>query len=181
MDRSMADSYPQFKPEYGSSLPIVCHVRPFAYALWMTFGQRLAERRKELGMTQAELGKGLGTEGVDVGKQVVYGWEKDQHYPRVDQLILICRKLQCSADFLLFGSRVESNPKMAAAQKAINALSDEQRLELFTAIMQPGLGDQDVEAKIPATRTKPVTSADEVLRRARIPSPATKTITKKSA
>lgn len=75
--------------------------------------------RKLRGMTQTELGKGLGTDGADVGKQVVYGWEKDQHYPRVDQLILICEKLSCSADHLLFGNGAMTiSPKFLAAQKA---------------------------------------------------------------
>jgi transcriptional regulator with XRE-family HTH domain len=59
--------------------------------------------RKAKGLTQEGLGKGLGTDGTDASKSVVYGWEKDQHYPRVDQLTLICDKLGCSADFLLFG------------------------------------------------------------------------------
>lgn len=68
----------------------------------MSFGARLAQKRLEKGLTQAGLGVGLGT-GKDAGKGVVYGWEKDQHYPRVDQLILICNRLNCSADYLLYG------------------------------------------------------------------------------
>jgi transcriptional regulator with XRE-family HTH domain len=67
----------------------------------LTFGDRLRQCRRECGMTQAELGKGLGTDGADCGKQVVYGWEKNQHHPRVDQLILICKRLCVSADYLL--------------------------------------------------------------------------------
>jgi transcriptional regulator with XRE-family HTH domain len=54
-------------------------------------------------MTQADVGKGLGTDGKDAGKAVVYGWERDQHQPRADQLILICQRLGVSADHLLFG------------------------------------------------------------------------------
>lgn len=69
----------------------------------MTFGLRLRLVREQKGLTQDGLGKGLGTDGKDVGKSVVYGWEKDQHMPRVDQLLLICQRLDCSADYLLFG------------------------------------------------------------------------------
>lgn len=105
-------------------------------------------------MTQQELGKGLSTGGEDASKSVVYGWEKNQHYPRVDQLMLICQKLTCSADYLLFGLDPTLSPKVKAAQQAVQELSDEERLALFTAIQQPGLVDEDVEARIPATRKK---------------------------
>lgn len=73
----------------------------------MSFGTRLRTLREQKGLTQEGLGKGLGTAGADAGKAVVYGWEKDQHHPRVDQLMLICKRLGCSADYLLFGT--ESN------------------------------------------------------------------------
>lgn len=69
----------------------------------MSFGARLTEARKRKGLTQSQLGEGLGTDGADCSKAVVYGWEKDQHFPRVDQLALICARLGVSADFLLFG------------------------------------------------------------------------------
>ncbi len=120
----------------------------------MSFGARLAAIRKERGLTQQELGKGLATDGADASKSVVYGWEKDQHYPRVDQLMLICKKLNCSADYLLFGAAAVVSPKLKAAQDAVKELSDEERLALFTAIQQPALSDQAVEDRIPATRKK---------------------------
>lgn len=69
----------------------------------MTFGARLAKQRERLGLSQTDLGKGLGTDGEDASKSVVLGWEKDRHSPRADQLKMICERLQCSADFLLFG------------------------------------------------------------------------------
>jgi transcriptional regulator with XRE-family HTH domain len=72
-----------------------------------SFGKRLAARRAQKELRQEDLGKGLGTRGKDVGKSVVYGWEKDQHHPRVDQLLLLCQKLGCGADWLLFGQSGE--------------------------------------------------------------------------
>ena len=71
----------------------------------MSFGVRLTKARKAMSMTQQELGKGLGTDGKDATKSVVYGWEKGQHFPRVDQLVLICERLKCGADHLLFGGQ----------------------------------------------------------------------------
>lgn len=67
------------------------------------FGQRLAAKRQAKGLTQADLGVGLGTDGENASKSVVWGWEKNQHYPRVDQLRLICDRLGCSADYLVNG------------------------------------------------------------------------------
>lgn len=67
----------------------------------MGFGGRLRQKRKEAGLTQEELGRGLGTDGKDVGKAVVYGWEKEQHFPKVDQLEILCRRYRWSADFLV--------------------------------------------------------------------------------
>jgi transcriptional regulator with XRE-family HTH domain len=75
----------------------------------MEFGERLAAERKAKGLSQDAFGKGLGCawrdgKRTDAGKQVVLGWEKGRHFPKVDQLVLIC-KLGCSSDYLLFGTR----------------------------------------------------------------------------
>lgn len=87
----------------------------------MGFGARLTEKRKAKGLTQDQLGEGLGTGGKNVGKAVVYGWEKDQHSPRVDQLALMCAKLGASADYLVLGSASSSDlsPEVAALAAAI--------------------------------------------------------------
>lgn len=89
------------------------------------FGERLARRRKDKGLTQDALGKGLGTDGTDASKSVVYGWEKEQHYPRVDQLYQICEKLGCTADSLLLGresSEIALTPEIAAVASEADKL-----------------------------------------------------------
>jgi transcriptional regulator with XRE-family HTH domain len=95
----------------------------------MTFGARLAELRKLKRLTQDQLGKGLGTDGKDVGKAVVYGWEKDQHSPRADQLAMICERLGTSADYLLFGRVAEASllPEVSRLASDINQLPSGQR------------------------------------------------------
>jgi transcriptional regulator with XRE-family HTH domain len=91
----------------------------------MSFGARLAEARKRKGLTQTQLGQGLGTDGADASKAVVYGWEKDQHFPRVDQFALICEKLKVSPDFLLLGVASEGSlsPELAQLAAAIETLT----------------------------------------------------------
>jgi transcriptional regulator with XRE-family HTH domain len=67
------------------------------------------------------------------------------------------------------------------AHAAVRDLSEEERLALFAAIQaQPAL-DHEVEARMPATKTKPVTNADEIIKRARVRSAPVKKATKKSA
>lgn len=136
----------------GSVVLPFLHISRPPYADWMSFGARLAQARKRAGMTQQELGRGLSTGGEDASKSVVYGWEKDQHYPRVDQLMLICQKLGCSADFLLFGDQSQN---VQLAKQAISTLSDEERLALLTAMMQPGLPDEDVARHLPPAPPTP--------------------------
>ena len=73
----------------------------------MSFGYRLRRAREDANLTQTDLGKGLGTNGEDVSKSVVLGWEKDRHFPRADQVVLICERLKCTADYLLLGAKDE--------------------------------------------------------------------------
>jgi transcriptional regulator with XRE-family HTH domain len=95
----------------------------------MSFGARLTQARKDKGLTQTDLGRGLGTDGDDASKAVVYGWEKDQHFPRVDQLKLICERLGISADLLLFGRTTELGllPEVASLAREITELPTAQR------------------------------------------------------
>lgn len=155
MAHSMNDSYPMGQSEYGSFLLQTFHFDCPAYAFGMGFGHRLAAIRKDRKMTQADLGVGLGTDGADVGKQVVYGWEKEQHYPRVDQLILICQKLNISADYLLFGDITpRHSQRVSEAEQAISRLTDQERQDLIAVLSKPGVPDHVVEQRIPITRPK---------------------------
>lgn len=138
MADSMIQPYLSRQDELDSVVLPNCHIERSAYACHVRFGARLAAMRKLRGMTQTDLGKGLGTDGADVGKQVVYGWEKDQHYPRVDQLMQICEKLSCSADYLLFGAGAMTiSPKYLAAQRAVSLLTQEERLNLLATLAVP--------------------------------------------
>lgn len=104
----------------------------------MSFGARLTEARKRKNLTQEALGRGLGTDGKDASKAVVYGWEKDQHYPRVDQLELICEKLDCSADYLLRGVVATSSlsAEVAALAAEIDSIPAPERARVLTLCRQ---------------------------------------------
>lgn len=104
----------------------------------MSFGARLTAKRKEKNLTQEGLGKGLGTDGKDASKAVVYGWEKDQHFPRTDQLELICKRLNCSADYLLFGKEDAAGltPEVAAVAEKIDAFPVPERGRVLRLVRQ---------------------------------------------
>ena len=53
----------------------------------MTVGQRIAQKRKELGLSQEALGEQLG-----VSRQSIYKWESDTVLPEVEKLIALGRR-----------------------------------------------------------------------------------------
>ncbi len=52
----------------------------------MTVGQRIAQQRKEHGLSQEALGEALG-----VSRQSVYKWESGSTLPEIDKLIALSR------------------------------------------------------------------------------------------
>ena len=73
----------------------------------MTIGQRIAQKRKELGLSQEALGSKLG-----VSRQSIYKWEADSALPEVDKLIALSRLFGVSVGWLL---GVEEPPEADAA------------------------------------------------------------------
>ena len=62
----------------------------------MTIGQRIAQKRKELGLSQEALGAELG-----VSRQSIYKWESDAALPEIDKLIALSRRFAVSVGWLL--------------------------------------------------------------------------------
>ena len=52
----------------------------------MTVGQRIAQKRKELGLSQEGLGARLG-----VSRQAIYKWESDAALPEIEKLVNLSR------------------------------------------------------------------------------------------
>lgn len=62
----------------------------------MTVGQRIAQKRKELGLSQEGLGEQLG-----VSRQAIYKWESDASLPEIDKLITLSKIFSVSVGWLL--------------------------------------------------------------------------------
>ncbi len=64
----------------------------------MELSERIIRARKAAGLSQEELGQRLG-----VTRQAVSKWETGQTKPDADMLVLLCRELGLTADYLLLG------------------------------------------------------------------------------
>ena len=62
----------------------------------MTTGEKLAQCRRALGMTQEQL-----AEKMHLSRQSVSRWEMDAAFPETDKLIRLSRLFGCSIDYLL--------------------------------------------------------------------------------
>lgn len=158
-------------PEYGSTrhhkssstVPIVSHDEPSLYAQKMDknasfgFGVRLKEARQAARLSGAELGRGAGDKpGKDASKQSVADWEAERHYPKADQLRLICLKLNISADYLIFGD-IKKDAELLKAASVVQALTDDQRKSLLAMMLGPAVPDGHVAKHLPAPPQQPIT------------------------
>ena len=66
-----------------------------------TFGERLREIRKDMGMTQDEFAKKLGT-----SKQILSRYELGQRTPKIDQVVKYAKKLNVSVEHLVCGTEM---------------------------------------------------------------------------
>lgn len=92
-----------------------------------TFGERLAQARKDAKLT----GESLGAKLVPhVSKQTIAHWEANRHFPIVPHVRQLCEILQVSADALLFGQTSGMSPAAHALAQAYDALSPAARARL---------------------------------------------------
>lgn len=75
----------------------------------MTIGQRIAQKRKELGLSQEALGERLG-----VSRQSIYKWESDTALPEIDKLITLSKLFGLSVGALLGVEKETAEPKTSA-------------------------------------------------------------------
>ena len=105
----------------------------------MTIGQRIAQKRRELSLSQEALGQEVG-----VSRQSIYKWESDAAVPEIDKLIALSRLFGVSVGWLL---GVEKPPQAvspdetAAPETAPEELTEtqlrmvEQIVERYTAAL----------------------------------------------
>lgn len=80
----------------------------------MTVGQRIAQKRKELGLSQETLGEQLG-----VSRQAIYKWESDATLPEIEKLIALSRIFGVSVGWLLGEEEDLSAPKELSEEQLL--------------------------------------------------------------
>lgn len=103
----------------------------------MTLGQRIAQKRKELGLSQEGLGEQLG-----VSRQAIYKWESDASLPEIDKLITLSKIFSVSVGWLL---GVEEAP--SPAEPPSGELTDAQ-LQMVQEIVDRYLAAQPKQAPL---------------------------------
>ena len=83
----------------------------------MTFGQRVAQKRKELGLSQEGLGERLG-----VSRQAIYKWESDAALPEIDKLITLSKLFSVPVGWLLGVEENEPETVNQDQEKLIEAV-----------------------------------------------------------
>ena len=74
----------------------------------MTIGERLANERKKLGLTQEDLGAKL-----NISRQAISKWESDISLPDTANLIKLSSLFSCSIDYILNGTVKEEERENA--------------------------------------------------------------------
>lgn len=69
----------------------------------MTLGQRIKQRRKQVGLSQKELSKAVGVSDSSISL-----WESDHTAPRGENLHTLASILQCSPTWVLYGDNDKS-------------------------------------------------------------------------
>lgn len=72
----------------------------------MTLGERIAQKRKELGLSQEALGEKLG-----VSRQAIYKWESDAALPEIEKLVVLAKMFAVPVGWLLGVEEAEDAPK----------------------------------------------------------------------
>ena len=90
----------------------------------MSIGERLKEERKEINLTQEQLGN-----RVNLSKANISKYEKDQLEPNIETLKAFAQLFDCSVDYLLGNSNNKSSNTLTKA---------------FHPLTKDGLTDEDI-------------------------------------
>lgn len=96
----------------------------------MTTGQRIAQKRKELGLSQEALGAKLG-----VSRQTIYKWESDTSLPEIEKLVQLSHCFQVSIGWLL-GEEAETPQGPELTEEQLKSI--EEIIKRYAAQPAPG-------------------------------------------
>lgn len=96
----------------------------------ITLGQRIRQRRKQIGLSQSKLSKAAGVSDSSISL-----WESDTTAPRGENLHKLATILQCSPTWILFGDE-DKTPVDPLSPDTQLQMTDEERelLHLFRSL-----------------------------------------------
>lgn len=98
----------------------------------MTLGQRIKQRRKQIGISQKGLSKAIGVSDSSISL-----WESDHTAPRGENLHELASALQCSPTWILFGDQ-DKNPESPRQLNDIQQLTEDEMEMLRLYRVLPG-------------------------------------------
>lgn len=107
----------------------------------MTLGQRIAQKRKELGLSQEALGDQLG-----LSRQSIYKWESDSSVPEIEKLITLSKLFGVSVGWLL-GVEDDADSTAQDTQQNNSGELNETQLKMVEEIVARYLAAQPAPKK----------------------------------
>lgn len=118
-------------------------------------GERLKAVRVARGYSRDDVGEWVSLSPPQIGH-----FERGYNYPMVDDLVVICQRLQVSTDFILTGAETQPPLHRDVLRVALwlEAMPADRRLALLAAL-GPAIDDSEVERRIPITARPPALPA----------------------
>lgn len=91
----------------------------------ITLGQRIRQRRKQVGLSQSKLSKAAGVSDSSISL-----WESDTTAPRGENLHKLAAVLQCSPTWILFGDE-DKTPSAPLPPETQSQLTEEEQELLY--------------------------------------------------
>lgn len=95
----------------------------------MILGQRLQEIRKQQKLSQAALGKAIGTSGDVIGR-----YERGDIKPSIEVVLKIAEALSVSVDYLVGKTTLELDHRLLKRIEDLSKMPEEEKASLFKVI-----------------------------------------------
>ncbi|HRJ28236.1 MAG TPA: helix-turn-helix transcriptional regulator [Cyclobacteriaceae bacterium] len=95
----------------------------------MTLGHQMAALRKKKGLSQAELGKAVGTSGDIIGR-----YERDEVKPSIEVAMKIADTLEVSLDYLVGKTSLELDKTTLKRIEEVSKLPADAKTQVFMVI-----------------------------------------------
>lgn len=113
-----------------------------------TLGEIIAKHRKQMGLSQVDISKMLGTYGIHITNKAVSTWEKDAAEPSCSVLLLLCKILNITD---IYGDHYGENPDNPLS--SLNEEGKAKALEYIELLKKSGMYEPVQATIIPFRRS----------------------------